>query len=104
MSKWELLDLFRKDKQAALDYVLDAGAKSIYGCARLYHSYQMTDKPCRAGSYHGTTRKGLEGRTYEIEFVNDSVALHFTDRLYDMRTFKHVPIGPERNDDRTNQA
>jgi hypothetical protein len=91
LSRSGLLDLYKRDKQAALDYVLDQGEQSLYGCAHVHQSYRMIGGGT-AGSYHSLRRATLEGRTYDIEFTDDSVSIHFTDMLYDPRTFKHVHL------------
>lgn len=90
MTKHELFLLFKQDPQKALDHVLDEGERSLSKCAHLYRGCDVVGGG-KAGSYRGVTRKTLEGRTYRIEFINDNVALFFTDVVYDMRTFQHIP-------------
>lgn len=88
-------ELFRADPKAALDKELTAGEQSYFTCSHLYRSCDIVGGHTRAGSYRAVRRADLVGRAYEIEFVDGRVAIYFTDVLYDMKTFKHIPKEPQ---------
>jgi hypothetical protein len=87
----DLYELYKKDPQTALDFVLERGEQSFKGAAHLLVSYPTKGSAeQRAGSYKFITRKMLEGRTYEIEYVDDWIGLIFTDAEYDPQLYKVV--------------
>ena len=80
--------LFHHDKLAALNDAILEGERSLGEFPSLYISCRMLGKESRAGSYQVFRRADLENRLFEIEFIDDNVAIHFVDEVYDMRTFR----------------
>lgn len=74
-------EIYRRSPHEALDVVLTEGEKHYHGCAFLWTSIKDANG-VRYGSYKHVNRKDLEGRTYEIEFLDYQVSLLFTDKLY----------------------
>jgi hypothetical protein len=61
--------------------------KSIF----IWTSQMGTHGKHRYGSYKDVRRKDLEGRTYEIEFMDGDIGIFWTDVLHDPETYKNVP-------------
>lgn len=90
---------WNESPEAALFYVLDYRkephdpAKGMTAetqwPVRLLHSYDQLGGGV-AGSYQLTSRASLTGRKYRVELVDDCVAIHFTDLVYDSHNLKHI--------------
>lgn len=80
MSVWEL---FCRNPEEALEFVLQRAENSYTKAAHILVLHQQKGSSSRGGSYKFITRQMLEGRTYEIEYIDDWVAIYFTDAVYD---------------------
>jgi len=84
------LEEFQKDPEAALEAALVKSEATLWKYLFMWTSTLGTDGVVY-GSYKHMTRKLLEGREYKIEFWDYKIGVHFTDELYDPRTYKHIP-------------
>ncbi len=80
---------YKESPEAALDYVLSLDGNTVFDVVTLLHTYDKLTGGV-AGSYHPTSRASLTGRKYRVELVDDCVAIHFTDFVYDSHNFKHI--------------
>lgn len=57
----------------------------------VWTSQMGTHGKYRYGKYRDVTRKDLEGRTYDVEFIDYNVAIFWTDILHDPDTKTNIP-------------
>lgn len=89
-----LSDIFRRSPQEALEEKFRRAKHSLSPEAIfVYQSKLGTCKKVRYGSFKAISRKQLEGRVYEIEFLDYDVSIFWKDVLHDPKTYKEVPIG-----------
>lgn len=90
-SRVRLSEVYARSPKEALEIVLQKAEKTLWGTALLWTSTLGLDG-VRYGSYKNVNRKFLEGRTYDIEFLDYIVGIYFTDVRYNPKTFKNEPI------------
>lgn len=88
-----LSEVFTRSPEEALERVLaDADERAPYRVGALLWTSTLGSDGIRYGSYKYVTRKKLEGRTYQLEFVDYNVGILFTDMLYNAQTHKNEPL------------
>lgn len=76
---------FRRERERLpYTYQFDEGAF-------MWQSTLGIDGRTRYGSYKTVTRKMLESRTYEIEFLDYAIGIYWTDVLFDPKTNTRIP-------------
>lgn len=86
-----LLDLFTESPERALSHVFSLRKPYELG-VRMYTYCKGID-----GKHYGSSklfiREMLLGRRYEIHFISGKLAIKFTDRVYNPKTFSHEVCG-----------
>lgn len=81
MSFYNLLEKY-KTPENALEHLLDEGEKSYRGSAHIFQTYDNIEGGNKVGSYKSLTRNMLKGRSYTVNWCDDSVEVHFKDCVW----------------------
>lgn len=83
--------LFYIDPKLALDRVFEEGeARRFANVAFMWVSHLGTDLKTRYGRYRDVQKSELEGRTYQIEYLDYAISIFFTDVLFDSATRTYI--------------
>ena len=86
-------EIFRRSPEEALEEKFRREEARLYPGVGIfcYQSVMGNHAEHRYGSYKRLYRRDLEGRKYEIEYMDSDICIFWTDVLHDPKTYRNVP-------------